>query len=77
MNTEIRMFLKTVDQHNAERRQQRKDLEEARRRTGVQCPTCSTELLWPSHAGIVMLSLGNHSATARCPNCSVSIELEA
>ena len=70
------MFLKTVDQHNSERRQQRLEREQAARRTGVQCPACSTELLWPSHTGIVTLSLGNHSATARCPNCSVSVELE-
>lgn len=71
-------MLKTVDEHNAERRAFREYCKKAAKRTGVACSKCGEELEW---TGIVEAwTVGAYppitTADAFCPKCSLRIELE-
>ena len=68
--------LKTVDEHNAERRRIREELIRQARRTGVACPNCGSELEWciPYKDGGIHPIPG--TSEAWCSACSLSVQLE-
>lgn len=68
--------LKSVEQHNREKREAREQAEEARKRTGVACPGCGEELRWVGEYRFAYLTLPiPHTRPAQCP-CGIKIDLE-
>jgi len=71
--------LKSIDEHNTQRRREKKEREDAARRTGVACPNCSEELLWVCHDGFAaMMGVYPSPSTspATCRSCKVTVDLE-
>ena len=75
--------LKTVAQHNEERKRIREESARSARMTGVACPNCGGELMWenpfgPSPITRAMMSgvqRGYNTSPAFC-YCSLTVELE-
>ncbi len=67
--------LKTVDQHNTEKRQARKEREEAAKRTGVACPNCGKELVW-WRIGVGFSYPAQTTQPGHCSSCGLTVDLE-
>ncbi len=70
------MPLKSVDEHNAEKRKVRQEREEQMSRTGVACPICGDELKWHGTYCIAGVYPPPTTALAFCLKCGLSIQLE-
>ena len=67
--------LKSVDEHNTERRHAREEAERKARMTGVACPKCGKELEWSQPYAFRSLPMTTTSP-ARCGSCTLTVELE-
>lgn len=71
------MTLKSIQDHNRQRREEREAREEAAARTGVACPNCHGELRWVMGWGVVTLQYPTPTtAPACCEKCRVTVQLE-
>lgn len=67
----------SVDEYNAQKIAKRKADEAARKRTGVACPQCGDELLWPEGViGVIACYPPKTTRAAHCLDCKLTIELE-
>lgn len=71
------MSLKSIDDHNRERRFARQEAERRLRLTGVACPKCGGEMEWQE----TWLSVSSYppptTRQATCAACKVTAQLEA
>ena len=70
--------LVSVDDHNARRREERAEQERRLRQTGVACPKCGGELLWPTPGIATVISVypGPTTRPAHCDPCGLTVQLE-
>ena len=81
--TPAKLVLKSVEDHNRDKRHAREDAEEKRKKTGVACPNCTPEmeLLWDNPLFYNMSRAAKGMAPvftspAECPRCLSRFELE-
>lgn len=67
--------LKTVEEHNTERRKFNEEAEEKARHTGVACPRCGQELFWVS--ALIPDRSRWSGRQSRCQKCDIDVMLEA
>ena len=72
------MPLKSVDDYNKEKRQQRGEIKRKLLLTGVACPKCGNELLWESRYHVFSVYVYPPSTTrrAQCSPCDLTVDLE-
>lgn len=71
------MTLKSVDEHNNEKRAIREEFQRKALLTGVACPQCGHELNWVSVRYVYSVWPPPTTRQATCLQCSLSIALEA
>lgn len=75
-------LLKSVDEHNAQKRREREERERKAKLTGVACPKCGGELEWDfglhaTRAAARQCLFGiDAPMPARCGPCNLTVELE-
>lgn len=72
-------MLKSVEEHNAQKRKEREDRNEQARRTGVACPACGAELVWFGRGQSKWIFCEypvRDDRPSHCEICGVSIRLE-
>ncbi len=70
------MSLKSIDEHNKEKAAERAELERKLRSTGVACPNCGEELIWPMAFSQALVWPPPSTKPARCKACNLIVELE-
>ena len=69
------MTLKSVDDYNREKRQEREYLQRKWCLTGVACPLCGKELEWQTNTMGFVYPMPT-IRQSRCGSCSLTIDLE-
>ena len=67
--------LESVEDYNARKIKERKEREENARKTGVACPACGKELLWPTSHSLFGITLEYKPPTNRVALCSCTSNL--
>lgn len=77
---DLKQPLKSVDQHNDDRRKVKEEADKKMRCTGVACPKCGDELKWVVPYGHTVMVSSNPQHAVRnaiCDRCNLTIGLEA
>lgn len=70
------MALKSVEEHNTQRRKENEEAKENMAKTGVACPKCGEELRWSGLGSMSVIWPPKNTQQANCKKCNLTIGLE-